>query len=237
MNSTEIIKLSELIANIENADFRNEMQTVLLKHIKNINKTIPLFSWDHYISKSHNSMIRHRNTKEIGKIRAYACELMICDYLNHYADDVLGSNTIFIHNDDLCQFKDLIAQLSVETQVCQSGFDILCVNPETSKVKRVQVKHRNGYIHLETTRRNSQKNVNKNSSGHVSYSADEFDYLIVVKGKFNNSVDMQTDITIFPVTCLVDKSKPDILVNRINKVVESEFHAQTITLLNELCSE
>lgn len=194
-----------------------------------------VYSWNTYIINSHKKMIANKNAKEIGKIRAYACELMICDFLNHYAENILQSNSIFIHNDDVCDYQTIISQLCIEPQICQSGYDILCINPETNSVKRIQVKHRNSNIHLETTRRNSAKNLDKNASGHVSYSRNEFDYLIVVKGDFDDRVAIQEDTIIFPVNSLIDPNKDNILVNRISKSMEREYRLKFTDYLNELC--
>lgn len=66
------------------------------------------------------------------------------------------------------------------------GFDLLIVSPSGKNI-RIQSKLRqvNGItdyshqIHFETTRRNSKKNENKNHTGHVCYSLDEFDYVMI----------------------------------------------------------
>jgi hypothetical protein len=66
------------------------------------------------------------------------------------------------------------------------GFDLVVVSPE-NKVTRIQSKLRqvkgiNDYsqqIHFETTRRNSEKNKDKNHTGHICYSLDEFDLVMV----------------------------------------------------------
>jgi hypothetical protein len=74
------------------------------------------------------------------------------------------------------------------------GFDLVIVTP-TNKYIRVQSKLRqvngkNDYshqIHFETTRRNSEKNKDKNHTGHICYSLDEFDLVMIslVNDKLN----------------------------------------------------
>ena len=66
------------------------------------------------------------------------------------------------------------------------GFDLLIVSPEGKNIriqsKLRQVKGITDYsqqIHFETTRRNSKKNENQNHTGHVCYSLDEFDYVMI----------------------------------------------------------
>lgn len=66
------------------------------------------------------------------------------------------------------------------------GFDLVVVTPE-NKIIRIQSKLRqvkgiNDYsqqIHFETTRRNSEKNKDKNHTGHICYSLNEFDLVMI----------------------------------------------------------
>ena len=66
------------------------------------------------------------------------------------------------------------------------GFDLLIVTPDNKQLrvqsKLRQVKGNADYsqaVHFETTRRNSKKNENKNHTGHVCYSVDEFEYVMI----------------------------------------------------------
>lgn len=66
------------------------------------------------------------------------------------------------------------------------GFDLVVVTPE-NKIIRIQSKLRqvkgiNDYsqqVHFETTRRNSEKNKDKNHTGHICYSLNEFDLVMI----------------------------------------------------------
>lgn len=66
------------------------------------------------------------------------------------------------------------------------GFDLVIVTP-ANKIIRIQSKLRqvrgitdcSQQIHFETTRRNSEKNKDKNHTGHICYSLDEFDHVMV----------------------------------------------------------
>ena len=74
------------------------------------------------------------------------------------------------------------------------GFDLVILTPDDKHI-RVQSKLRqvkgtldySQQIHFETTRRNSEKNKDKNHTGHVCYSLDEFDFVMIslVNDKFN----------------------------------------------------
>ncbi len=66
------------------------------------------------------------------------------------------------------------------------GFDLLIITPENINI-RVQSKLRqvrglydySHQVHFETTRRNCEKNKDKNHTGHICYSLDEFDFLMI----------------------------------------------------------
>lgn len=66
------------------------------------------------------------------------------------------------------------------------GYDLIIVTP-LNKYIRIQSKLRqvgglkdySRQIHFETTRRNSIKNQNKNHTGHICYSTDEFNFVMV----------------------------------------------------------
>lgn len=74
----------------------------------------------------------------------------------------------------------------IDTANNSPGFDLVIVTPENKHIriqsKLRQVKGLHDYsqqIHFETTRRNSEKNKDKNHTGHVCYSLDEFDFVMI----------------------------------------------------------
>lgn len=74
----------------------------------------------------------------------------------------------------------------IDTKNNSPGFDLVVVSPEgkqfriQSKLRQVRGIHDySQQIHFETTRRNSEKNKTKNHTGHVCYSLDEFDLVMV----------------------------------------------------------
>lgn len=227
----DILYLQDVYNKLSNFDNKCRINEII-NHIQN--KENDLYNWNEYICKSHKQMMLQRNSKEIGKIRAYATELIICDFLNKHAIRH-DSEYMFIHNDDIEQVADILHSLEVDVQqVCQSGYDILAVNPSNGSFKRIQVKHRNSNIHLETTRRNSIKNKGKNQSGHIAYSSDEFDFLIVVKGNFENDINIRNNIVIFPSNVLNDVNNNNILVKSVSKKIEAMYKNLTEQMLHDV---
>jgi hypothetical protein len=95
---------------------------------------------------------------------------------------------------------------------------------------RNQVKFRMGGWHFETTRRNSKKNANTNSTGHVAYRPDEFDVLaIFIPGRSTFGLSDGT-IRCIPVSALVDPKKPDQLVTNIPQRIKNVYDNDAKTL-------
>lgn len=189
------------------------------------NKSISVFGWEDYIVESQRRLCEMNNKKELGKQRAYACEVMVCDFLNMNKNN---NELVFVHNDDIENDPRIPQKLKTQFQ---SGFDIIAFNLKTKNYKKLQVKYRSDKIHLETTRRNSKKNQNKNASGHISYSSDEFDFMLVVKGTFDFTADLSKELIIFPKESLVNKTNKDILINHVGKILENAFVARTQEML------
>lgn len=96
---------------------------------------------------------------ELGKLFAPAAELFARDWINE--------NTAV-----QCELRPNRGK-----ENNQGGYDLV-----TTKGKRVQVKLRSRTLHLENTRRNSEKNQGAASkSGHVAYSDNEFDVAVFVR--------------------------------------------------------
>jgi hypothetical protein len=79
---------------------------------------------------------------------------------------------------------------------------------------RNQIKFRMDAWHFETTRRNSQKNAETNSTGHVAYKKDEFDMVAIFKPGPAFGITGST-IRCIPVEALINPKKPDQLVTTI----------------------
>ena len=119
-----------------------------------------------------------------------------------------------------------------------SGYDLLIITPNNKNI-RIQSKLRqvNGnedyshQIHFETTRRNCEKNKNKNHTGHICYSLEEFDFVMVslVNDKYNRNKIKNCNLwsySLIPIKEIEDKEynccysyiKPEILKRNIIKI-------------------
>jgi len=120
------------------------------------------------------------------------------------------------------------------------GFDLVIVSPE-NKIIRIQSKLRqvkgvndcSQQIHFETTRRNSEKNKDKNHTGHICYSLDEFDLVMVslVNDRLNRCKIKNCNLwtySLIPITeledvehkCCYSHIKPKTLEKNIMKITD-----------------
>jgi hypothetical protein len=99
---------------------------------------------------------------------------------------------------------------------------------DDKKCIRHQIKFRMGSWHLETTRRNSIKNAKTNSTGHVAYSKDEFDVLIIfIPGPTFGITGSK--IRCIPVEALINPKKPDQLITQITSNIRKIYDSDEKT--------
>ena len=124
-----------------------------------------------------------------------------------------------------------VAEIHVSKWLTEkSGRNVKCVTGKSwdgitddNKPKvRAQFKFRMSDWHFETTRRNSKKNENTNSTGHVAYSKDEFDMVAIFKPSSSFGITGST-IRCIPVSALINPSKPEQLVTRINASIRKIY--------------
>ena len=104
---------------------------------------------------------------------------------------------------------------------------------------RNQIKFRMDTWHFETTRRNSKKNAETNSTGHVAYRNDEFDMVAIFKPGPAFGITGST-IRCVPVSALINPTKPDQLISgipaAIRKIYDNEAKTdEVIAALYQTC--
>ena len=120
------------------------------------------------------------------------------------------------------------------------GFDLVIVTPTKQNI-RVQSKLRQVHgkydysqqIHFETTRRNCEKNKDKNHTGHVCYSLDEFDLVMIslVNDRLNRDKIKDCNLWTFSLipikhledtvhNCCYSHISPEILEKNIMKITD-----------------
>ena len=134
-----------------------------------------------------NAIMDQNQHKDIGKVLAYVTEVHVNKWLTK---------------------KTGLGVMRVDGKSYDSKID----NGKTPI--RFQIKFRMDKWHLETTRRNSIKNKETNSTGHIAYKKDEFDMLIIFKPGPTFGI-TGSIIRIIPAHVLVNPKKPDQLITTI----------------------
>lgn len=171
-----------------------------------------LASYDQY------TMERSEAEKSAEEWMPYIKEWLICAILDPEQHRDIGK---LLANASEIVVRDRISEMSgVPNQiVVGKSYDM---SSETIVPVRTQSKFRMSDWHLETTRRNSAKNSDTNSTGHVAYRHDEFDMLAVfVPGPAFAITGSR--IRCIPSTKLVNSSKPHQLITRIPASMKREY--------------
>lgn len=125
------------------------------------------------------------------------------------------------------------------------GFDLVVVTPE-NKIIRVQSKLRqvkgiNDYsqqIHFETTRRNSEKNKDKNHTGHICYSLDEFDLVMISLVNDRENRDKIKNCNLWTYSLISIKELEDIEHNCCYSHIKPEIlHKNIIKITDDIRSK
>jgi hypothetical protein len=188
--------------------------------------------------KFHSDLVPTIETKSITREEA---EKSACEWVG--VGDSLMKTWLFNAILDRKQHRDIGKVLAnvVEDHVNiwlsqKSGRPIITVIGESydgrtdddKPIVRNQIKFRMDAWHFETTRRNSQKNADTNSTGHVAYKKDEFDILTIFKPGPTFGISGST-IRCIPVSALVNPEKPDQLVTTINSSIRKLYDSDEKT--------
>jgi hypothetical protein len=100
---------------------------------------------------------------------------------------------------------------------------------------RNQIKFRMNEWHFETTRRNSKKNAETNTTGHVAYRKEEFDMVAIFKPSPTFGITGST-VRCIPIAALINPSKPDQLVTSIPSAIRKIYDndEKTLEVINSL---
>jgi len=155
-----------------------------------------------------NAIMDPQQHRDIGKVLAQATE-------------IVGTN--------------ILNQMSGRTNKIVVGKSYDCITDDPGKIVRSQIKFRMGDWHFETTRRNSQKNADTNSTGHVAYRKDEFDMVAIFTPSSTFGIS-GSKLRCIPTYALINPEKPDQIVTRIlsgvRKVYDNDSKTQEV--VNEL---
>lgn len=148
-----------------------------------------------------NAIMDPKQHRDIGKVLAYVAEIHVNKWLSEKCKRPI---------------KNIIGE----------SYD--GITDDDKPIVRNQIKFRMNAWHFETTRRNSQKNADTNSTGHIAYKKDEFDVVIIFKPSPTFGITGST-IRCIPVSALINPNKPDQLITNINKSIRTIYDSDEKT--------
>ena len=166
-----------------------------------------------YVRMAYNRMVETVDTREIGKTLAIPSEYWQRDWIN--------------------EETSLEVQRREDVEDCdknQSGYDL-----RSTKGLRIQSKFRSSALHLENTRRNSQKNQGAASaSGHVAYSLGECDIFCFTRPNGEYDTTDAWEILAIPAVELEDPKNPGFIRRSIPKSIERQWMGRAKEVLEGL---
>ena len=168
----------------------------------------------------NNKLLQSYSIIDWGKAMARANEIIQKDLLKHVGIEAYDPSL-----DANCP--------QIDTKNNSPGFDIVVKN-KNGVLKRIQsklrqVKGANDFsqqTHFETTRRHSKKNLGSSSdTGHVAYSPDEFDYVMITLINVRDGLEKRNNVddwsfSIIPISELVNKDKGCCLTSIPAKILK-----------------
>ena len=166
-----------------------------------------------YVRMAYDVMVQTVDTREIGKTLAIPSEYWQRDWIN--------------------EETSLEVQRREDVEDCdrnQSGYDL-----RSAKGLRIQSKFRSSALHLENTRRNSQKNQGAaSSSGHVAYSLGECDVFCFTRPNGEYNTTDKWEILAIPAAALEDPKNPGFIRRSIPKSLERQWIGRAKEVLEGL---
>jgi len=158
---------------------KQQLDDLLINKTKNIDLDIMEIIDDEDKELLLNKRIQNMSRMDWAKTMAISNQYIHKNILQHKLSKF--GYKIYTSDDN-----DFPKNIDIDKTNNSQGFDIIVINPD-GKIYKIQSKLRqvrgntdySQQLHFETTRRNSEKNKDKNHTGHVCYSLDEFDYVMV----------------------------------------------------------
>jgi len=176
----------------------------VLDYLKKHNPSI------YYLWKSEKDLIKNSEIRDLGKLFSDPNEHIQCDWINE--------NTILkvVKRDDF------------NSDANASGFDLITFD----SILKIQSKLRAKGLHLEQTRRKSQKNENSSSTGHVRYSVGEADVYMFSRPDLNDYTNINSwEYIAIPESSLVDPKNSKYLLPRVPKSIWKKYVGLTKEIL------
>lgn len=174
-----------------------------------------------YLIHAIEKMVEEKNTRDLGKLFAEPNEYIQRDWINK-------NTTLTVKKRD-----------DSKSDHDGAGYDLITIDG----VMRIQSKLRATSLHLEQTRRNSQKNKNESSkTGHVKYKITETDVFLISRPlgylaneSYTNYLDYTTwKYIAIPASAVEDPSTPGYCYSNIPSKIWKKYIDNAEKTLNDV---
>ena len=156
----------------------------------------------YYLYLSQKDLSKNSELRDLGKLFADPNEHIQTDWINENTKLKVKKRNDFA------------------TDANAGGYDIIT----TDGLLKIQAKLRAGTIHLEQTRRKSQKNINSSSTGHVRYSVGEANVYMFSRPDITDYLNINKwEFIAIPERELIDPKNKKYLLPRIKKSIWSKY--------------
>jgi hypothetical protein len=169
-----------------------------------------------YVSIALDGLSKNGELRDLGKLFAEPNEYIQRDWIN--------KNTIL----------KVVKRGDVHVDINASGYDLIT----TDQALRIQSKLRATSLHLEQTRRKSQKNQNSSSTGHVRYSVGEADIYMISRPDITDYINISKwQYIAIPESALIDPNNPTYLLPIIPKRIWQQYVGKAKEVLESTYAE
>jgi len=201
-------------------------------------------TFESIIDKDDMKLLKNRRVRKMSKIDwgktiSITNQYIHCSILKYYlnpsgyrvytTDDI---NNLKYNEEYKGDYDIILENEHININNNSPGFDLIVICPN-NKIHRIQSKLRqvegtndtSCAIHFETTRRNSKKNANRNNSGHIVYSSNEFDFVLLslINVKNNDRTNINDcnkwSFCLIETKELIDEDNKDACINRISSAI------------------
>jgi hypothetical protein len=165
----------------------------------------------YYHLMSYRSLVKEKNKRDLGKSLADANEYIQRDYLNKI------SPIKFMRREEYMNEKNMVDKNGM-------SWDLISVDKNVTIT--AQSKFRGSQLHLEQTRRSSEKNKDAYVNGHVRYSLGESDFYFFTLPHDEYETHENWEYIAIPEKALEDPEKPGYLVSSVSMDIQNKYRGR-----------
>jgi hypothetical protein len=176
----------------------------------------------YYHLMSYRSLVKEKNKRDLGKSLADVNEYIQRDVLNKISP---------------IQFMRREEYMNVKNIVDKNGMSWDLISVDKNVTITAQSKFRGSQLHLEQTRRSSEKNKDAYVNGHVRYSLGESDFYLFTIPHDDYETHENWEYIAIPEKALEDSEKPGYLVSSVSMELQNKYRGKVREVIETIYKE